>query len=102
MSEKKFDFKPLGDDIIFKPIRKSHKTFVMPDKVSYEENMGLVVAVGSGKRLKDGTILKPQVKVGDRILVGNHKSLKIEYEGELYGRVKDADVLAIFDEDEED
>ena len=61
--------KPFGDKILVKPIDREKSS--IPGFVMKEEyNMGTVVSVGPGKKIKDGKYEPVHVKIGDRIRFG--------------------------------
>lgn len=62
--------KPFGDKILVKPIEREMKSAI-PGFVYHEEyNTGEVVAVGPGKKIKEGKYDIMPVAVGDRIRFG--------------------------------
>ena len=61
--------KPFGDKILVKPIEREKS--VIPGFVMHEEyNTGEVVAVGPGKKIKEGKYDIMPVSIGDRIRFG--------------------------------
>jgi chaperonin GroES len=63
--------KPLGDRIVVRREEAEEKTaggIVLPDTAKNKPQRGTVLAVGTGKMLKDGSRRKPQVKDGDKVL----------------------------------
>jgi chaperonin GroES len=63
--------KPLGDRIVVRRETAEDKTaggIVLPDSAKNKPQRGTVLAVGTGKMLKDGSRREPQVKVGEAIL----------------------------------
>ncbi len=51
-----------------------------------------VIAVGEGRLLKNGSKVPPEVKPGDRILLGKSLGSAVTYQGEEH-RVVDADLI---------
>ncbi|HXG11468.1 MAG TPA: co-chaperone GroES [Gemmataceae bacterium] len=63
--------KPLGDRIVVRRAEAQEKTsggILLPDTAKNKPQKGTVLAVGSGKLLKDGTRRPLQVKEGDTVL----------------------------------
>ena len=63
--------KPLGDRIVVKREDAEEKTsggILLPDNAKNKPQRGTVLAVGTGKMLKDGSRRGLQVKVGDNVL----------------------------------
>ncbi|PIV39413.1 MAG: co-chaperone GroES, partial [Candidatus Omnitrophica bacterium CG02_land_8_20_14_3_00__42_8] len=57
---------------------------------------GKVVAVGKGKVLENGTVQRPEVKVGDKVLYGKYSGNEITTkEGEELLIMREEDILAI-------
>jgi chaperonin GroES len=55
-----------------------------------------VVAVGPGKR-EDGTVIKPDVKAGDRILFGKYSGTEVILDGEEHVIMREEDILGILE-----
>jgi chaperonin GroES len=63
--------RPLGDRIIVRRTEAAEKSaggVIIPDAAKQKPHRGVVLAVGPGKLLKDGTRRPLQVKEGDRVL----------------------------------
>lgn len=90
---------PLADRIIVKPLDAQEMTkggIVLPDTAKEKPQEGEVMAVGSGKKLDDGSVQALEVKVSDRILYGKYSGTEIATkEGEDFLIMKEEDVLAI-------
>jgi len=69
---------------------------VIPDTAKEKPQEGKVVAVGPGKTEKGETV-KPQVKVGDRILYKRYGGDEIKIEGKDYLMVSADDILAVIE-----
>jgi chaperonin GroES len=53
------------------------------------------VAVGSGKVLKNGKTRKPDVKEGDRILIGKYSGNEVKLDGVEHVIIGEDEVLAV-------
>ena len=63
--------RPLGDKILVKRVEAETKTksgIVLPDSAKEKPKRGKVQALGTGKRLDDGTTAAFSVKIGDEVL----------------------------------
>ncbi len=98
------NLKPLGDRVIIEPVEKKGggktKTgLYLPDTVDNEgPEQGIVIAVGTGKRCDDGTLVPVQVKKGSTVVF--HKSYgskEIKVGDKEYLIVREEDILAIAD-----
>jgi len=90
--------KPLQDRVILKRIEDQETVrggIIIPDSAKEKQQEGEVVAVGSGKRLEDGTVLPLEVKAGDRVLFGKYSGTEIKLDGEEYLIVKEDEILGI-------
>ena len=67
----KIKLQPLGDRVVVEREESEERTaggIVLPDTAKDKPTRGVIVSVGDGKLLEDGTRGKLQVKVGDRVL----------------------------------
>jgi chaperonin GroES len=90
---------PLYDKVVIKPLTKEEVTasgIIIPDTVDKEKPMqGEVVAVGSGKRLDNGSIASMSVKKGDKVLFTKYAPDEVEVDGEEYLVIDEEKILAI-------
>ncbi|MFC1658415.1 co-chaperone GroES [Candidatus Omnitrophota bacterium] len=93
------NIQPLGDRIVIKPLAAEEKTkggIVLPDTAKEKPQEGKVVAVGKGKVLEGGTVQKPEVKVGDKVLYGKYSGSEVTTkEGDELLIMREEDILAI-------
>ena len=68
---------------------------IIPDTAKEKPQEGVVVAVGKGKILDDGTRQNMEVKAGDHILFGKYSGTDIKVEGEEYLILREEEVLGI-------
>lgn len=78
------------------PIDKTDGGIVLPDRAQSDSTSGTVIATGEGK-ISNGTRILMTVQVGDRVVIGQYGSSKIEVDGEEVTIIHEADVLAILD-----
>jgi chaperonin GroES len=93
--------RPLHDRILLKRIEEKESIkggIVIPDTAKEKPQEGLVVAVGNGKILENGTKLSLEVKEGDRVLFGKYSGSEIKVDGEEYLIIREDDVLGILAE----
>lgn len=95
---KKLSLKPLGDRVIIEPTEAEAKTkggVVLPDSVEKEKPQeGKVVSVGPGKEVS-GKIIKPQVKIGEKVLYKKYSGDEMEIVGRKVIILEADDILAI-------
>jgi chaperonin GroES len=93
--------KPLGDRIVIKRFEAEGKTaggIILPDSARNKPQKGTVLAVGPGRRLKDGGTSTMQLKVGDIVLFTNWAGDEFKQsQGDNILLMREEDVLAIVD-----
>ncbi|GAB3195503.1 chaperonin GroES [Pontibacter aydingkolensis] len=90
--------KPLADRVIVAPAAAEEKTksgIIIPDTAKEKPQRGEVVAVGEGKVSEQGSLMKPQVKVGDQVLYGKYAGTDISVDGNDYLIMRESDILAV-------
>lgn len=96
---KKIKIQPLYDYVVIKPSPEEEVTksgIVLPDTADKEKpQQGEIIVVGPG-RLMAGKMVKPQVKVGDKVLYKKFgpDEIKIDNEDYLIGRESE-DILGV-------
>ena len=94
----KIALKPLGDKVIVKRVEAETKTkggIVLPDTAKEKPKRGKVLAVGEGKRLDSGELVKPAVKPGDEVLFSSFAGTEITVDGKEVLIMSQDDILAV-------
>ena len=76
--------KPLGDKVVVEPVEGEDMSpggIIIPDTAKKKPQEGIVVAVGPGKVLEDGTRGQMAVKVGDRVIFAKYGGTEVTIEG---------------------
>ena len=92
------NIRPLHDRIIVKRIEQqetTHNGIIFPDFAQEKPQEGEVIAVGRGKRLKDGNLTDLEVKVGDRIVFGKYSGSETKVDGTEFLIMREDDVLGV-------
>jgi chaperonin GroES len=92
------NIRPLYDRVVVKRIEEQETTrngIVIPDSAKEKPQQGEVMAVGHGKRLKDGKLADLDVKVGDRILFGKYSGSESKLDGAEYLIMREDDILGV-------
>ncbi len=92
--------RPLHDRILVKRLAEQERTaggLYIPDTAKEKPIEAEVVAVGSGKLLEDGTVRKPDVKAGDKVLFGKYSGSEVKIGGEEHLILREDDILAIIE-----
>jgi len=94
----KLNIRPLGDKVILKRVEAEEKTaggIVLPDTAKEKPKRGIVLAVGTGRLLDDGTRSEMQVKKNDEVYFTSYSGTEIKVNGEDYLIMDEADILGI-------
>jgi chaperonin GroES len=94
----KINLKPLADRVIVKPMEAEEKTkggIILPDIAKEKPIEGTIVAVGPGKVSEEGKAVKPEVKVGDKVLYGKYSGTEVTIDGEEYLIMRESDIFAV-------
>ncbi len=91
---------PIGDKIVVKRLEADEVTaggIVLPSSAQEKPQQGRVVAVGDGRRAKDGKRVPPQVAEGDRVVFSAYSGTEIELDGQKILIMDEGDIVAILD-----
>lgn len=92
--------RPLQDRILVKRLESEEKTvggIIIPDNAKEKPMEAKVVAVGNGKILDDGSLKKPDVKVGDRILFSKYSGSEVKIDGDEHLILREDDILGVLE-----
>ncbi|ERJ13387.1 co-chaperone GroES [Haloplasma contractile] len=92
--------KPLGQRVLLEKVEVEKTTvsgIVLPDSVKEEKNIGKVVALGTGKKLDDGSRVEFDVKPGDRVVFSPYSTTETKVDGNEYLIIEEKEILAIID-----
>lgn len=90
--------RPLHDRIVVERIPEEEKSLggiIIPDNAKEKQAEGLVVSVGNGKVLEDGTLRPLDMKAGDRVLFGKYAGAEIKIDGQDLLVLREDDVLGV-------
>ena len=96
----KLNIRPLGDKVIVKRVEAEEKTaggIVLPDSAKEKPKRVVVLAVGNGRLLDDGTRSDMQVKKNDEVLFTSYAGTEIKVSGEEYMIMDEGDILGVID-----
>jgi chaperonin GroES len=92
--------RPLHDRIVVTRIAEEEKTkggIIIPDTAKEKPVEGKVVAVGKGRVLEDGTLRKPDLKVGDHVLFTKYGGTEVKLEGQNVLIMREEDILGVLE-----
>ena len=90
--------KPLHDRVVVERVEAEEKTasgIVLPGAAAEKPDMGVVVAIGAGKKLDNGTVQPMCVKAGDKVLFGKYSGQVVKQDGKELLVMREDDILAI-------
>ena len=93
-------FRPLHDRVLVRRVESDTKTaggIIIPDTAKEKPQEGEIVAVGSGVRKDDGSVVALDVKAGDKVLFGKWSGTEVKVDGEELLIMKESDIMGIMD-----
>ncbi|MBC7974716.1 MAG: co-chaperone GroES [Myxococcales bacterium] len=92
--------RPLFDHILVQRLVEADKTsggLFIPDAAKEKPMEARVIAVGTGKRLDNGSIQPPSIKAGDKILLAKYSGSEVKLDGKDHLILREDDVLAVLE-----
>ncbi|MCX7083032.1 MAG: co-chaperone GroES [Methylococcales bacterium] len=92
------NIRPLHDRVIVKRVEEETTTaggIVLPGSAAEKPSQGIILAVGSGKALDNGTVRALEVKVGDKVLFGKYSGNEVKVDGEDLIVMREEDIMGI-------
>lgn len=93
-------FRPLHDRVLVKRIEAEERTasgLVIPDSAKEKPQQGEVIAVGPGRRLKNGEITALKVEPGQLVLFGKYAGDEVKLDGVAHLILREDDILAVIE-----
>jgi chaperonin GroES len=93
--------RPLQDHVIVKRAPEDEQTkggIIIPDTAKEKPLTGMVIGVGSGKLLKNGTVRPLVVKAGDRVMFVKYTGAEVRLDGEEYLMLREDDMLGVLED----
>lgn len=91
---------PLGDRVLVKRVAADDKTkggIILPDTAKEKPREGVVVSVGNGKLLDNGSRQAMSVKKNDRVLFSSYAGSEIKLDGEELLILGEDEILAVIE-----
>ncbi len=95
----KLNIRPLGDKVIVKRVDAEEVTaggIVLPDSAKEKPKRGIILAIGNGRLLDDGTRSAMQVKKNDEVIFTSYAGTEIKVDGDEYMIMDESDILGVF------
>lgn len=99
MNKQELPLRPLHDRVLIERTEGEEKTkggIIIPDNAKEKPLEGVVMAVGSGRTLEDGTLRPLQVKTGDKILFAKYAETEVKVSGKTYILLREDDILGVW------
>ncbi|MEK9176519.1 MAG: co-chaperone GroES [Patescibacteria group bacterium] len=96
----KTNIKPLGDNVLVKPLEAEVKTasgILLPDNAKEKPQIGQVMAIGTGLVTPEGKTLPMHVKVGQKVMYKKWGGDEVKVKSEEWMIVKQSDILAVIE-----
>lgn len=97
----KANIRPLGDRVLAKAVERAEQTksgLFLPDTAQEKPQEAVVVAVGNGKLLDNGTRTPIDLKPGDKILYSKYAGTEIKQDDQEYLILRESDILAVIND----
>jgi len=91
---------PLGDRVLVKRVEADEKTkggIILPDTAKEKPREGVVIAVGNGKVLDNGTRQAMTVKPKDRVIFSSYAGSEIKLDGDDLMILGEDEILAVIE-----
>lgn len=93
--------KPLGNRVLVRRLAAEEKLkggIILPDTAKKKQEQAQVVALGAGKKDKNGTLIPMPVKTGDIILMEKYSGQEVTLEDEEFVILRADDIIAIVEQ----
>jgi chaperonin GroES len=90
--------KPLHDRVVIERLEAEEKTasgIVLPGSATEKPDTGIVVAVGEGKVLENGSKIAMNVKIKDKVIFGKYSGQTVKLDGKEYLIMREEDIFGI-------
>lgn len=92
--------RPLHDRVVVRRMEEERTTaggIVIPDSATEKPMRGVVLAIGNGKVLADGTVHPLLVKVGDVVLFGKYSGTEVKLDGHEVVIMREDDIMGVIE-----
>ena len=92
------NIRPLHDRVIVKRVEEETTTaggIVLPGSAAEKPSQGIILAIGSGKALDNGSVRALEVKVGDKVLFGKYSGNEVKVDGDDLIVMREEDIMGI-------
>src|ERR1043166_9703284 len=90
--------KPIGDRVLIEHIEEKEQVrggVIIPDSAKEKSQEAKVVALGTGRKTKNGDIMPFEVKVGDKLLVAKYGGAEVKLDSVKFTLVREDEILGV-------
>ncbi|MAI52980.1 MAG: co-chaperone GroES [Gammaproteobacteria bacterium TMED95] len=94
------NIRPLQDRVVVRRLEEETKSaggIVIPGSAAEKPSQGEVLAVGTGKKLDNGTVQAVDLKVGDKVLFGQYAGSTVKVDGEELLVMSESEVFGVIE-----
>lgn len=94
--------RPLHDRVVVKRVERQQTTaagIVIPDSAAEPPAQGEIVAVGNGRRQKDGSLRPLQVQPGQRVLIGKFAGQAVKIDNQEFLVLREDEIIGVIEAD---
>jgi len=89
---------PIGDRVVLKRVAAEETTkggIILPDSAKEKPREGVILALGTGRLMKDGKRAPFSVKVNDRVLFSSYAGTEVKVEGDEFVILSEDEILGV-------
>lgn len=97
-TETKTNIRPLGNRVLLRRLEQEQKLkggIIMPDSAKKKQESAEVIAVGAGKKDKNGALMPMPVQVGDIVMMDKYSGQEVTLNDEEFVIVRAEDIIAV-------
>jgi chaperonin GroES len=92
------NFCPLGNRVLLRRLAPEEKLkggIILPDNAKKKQEQAEVIAIGTGKKDKNGQLIPIPVKVGDVVLIEKYSGQEVTLDGQEFVITRADDLIAV-------
>lgn len=96
----KVNFKPLGNRVLVRRLEQEEKLkggILLPDTAKKKQERAEIIAIGTGKKDKNGNLIPMPVKIGDIVLMEKYSGQEVKLNDQEYVILRADDLIAIIE-----
>lgn len=97
-TQTKVRLRPLGNRVLVRRLEQEEKLkggIILPDTAKKKQESAEVIAIGTGKKDKNGNLIPMNVQVGDIVMMDKYSGQEVTVDDEEYMIVRSDDIIAI-------